>query len=273
MLATALLTAGGIYCAVVAVMYALQRRLMYPGSEPAEPPEAAGLAGVIPVQLAMADGVTLLAWWMPPEDGRPVVLYWHGNAGPLHCRADKFRTFGAAGYGMLMPAYRGFSGNPGKPSQPALLRDAETIYAWLKKQTGAPLVYFGESLGGSVAMHLAAKHPPAAIILEGAFDSAGRLAQRRYPILPANRLLRDRWDNHHLAPTCPAPVLMLHGADDRTVPIGHAKRLFEALPEPKRFVTLDGTGHVDLFDHGGDAHAMDWLRENLAATPAGPARS
>jgi fermentation-respiration switch protein FrsA (DUF1100 family) len=261
MLVSALLIAAGVYCAAVAVMYALQRRLMYPGSERAEPPETVGLDGVLPVRLPTADGLELLAWWMPPADGRPVVLYWHGNAGPLHCRANKFRAFGAAGYGMLMPAYRGFSGNPGKPSQPALLRDAVTALAWLQRQTDAPLVYFGESLGGGVAMHLAAKHPPRAIILEGAFDSAGMLAQRRYPIIPANRLLRDRWDNFRLAPACPAPVLMLHGSEDKTVPIAHARRLYEALPEPKRFVTLEGTGHIDLFDFGGDCIALDWLRE------------
>ena len=261
MLETALLVAGGVYGTALAAMYGLQRRLMYPGSEPSDSPEAAGLSSVLPIRLPMADGVELLAWWMPPAEDRPVVLYWHGNAGPLHCRAHKFEAFGAAGYGLLMPAYRSYSGNPGKPSQPALLGDAETVSDWLGEQTSAPTIYYGESLGGGVAMHLAARRPPQAIILEGAFDSAGMMAQRRYPIFPANRLIRDRWDNHSIAPQCPAPVLMLHGGQDSTIPISHAERLFHALPEPKRFSRIDPGGHVDLFEHGGDQISLDWLRD------------
>lgn len=259
MLETLLLAAGGAYGAALLLMYALQRRLMYPGSEPALPPAEVGLPHVEPATLRMADGLDLLAWWMPPADGKPVVLYWHGNAGPLHCRLHKFQTFGAAGYGMLMPAYRGYSGNPGVPGQKAFLRDAATAADWLAAKTDAPVIYFGESLGGGVALHLAIQRPPAAIVLEGAFDSAGRLAQRRYPIFPANRLVRDRWDNDRIAPECLAPVLMLHGALDRVVPVAHAERLFAALPEPKRFVRLDAAGHVDLFDYGGGAIVLDWL--------------
>lgn len=270
MLVSALLTAAGVYGAVVAVMYGLQRRLMYPGSEPAELPEAVGLSGVVPVKLTMADGIALLAWWMPPAAGRPVVLYWHGNAGPLHCRANKFRSFAAAGYGMLMPAYRGFSGNEGKPSKPLLLRDAEAALAWLTAQTNARLIYYGESLGAGVALHLAAKHPPGAVVLEGAFDSAARLAQRRYPVLPANLLLRDRWDNFRLAPACGTPVLMIHGGRDRTVPLIHAERLYAALPEPKRFVRLDEAGHIDLFEHGGETIVLDWLTQQERQVPRRP---
>ena len=92
MLETALLAAAAAYTAVVAVMYALQRRLMYPGAPPTETPEAIGLCGVETVYIPAGDGLRLLAWWLPPAAGRPVVLYWHGNAGPLHCRAQKFQA-------------------------------------------------------------------------------------------------------------------------------------------------------------------------------------
>lgn len=261
MLLTGALVAGGAYGAALAAMYGLQRRLMYPGSAPSEPPAACGLAGVAAICVPARDGTPLLAWWMPPAAGRPVVLYWHGNAGPLHCRASKFAAFGRNGYGMLMLAYRGYSGNPGRSSQPAILADAAAAAAWVAAETPAAQVYFGESLGGGVAMHLAARRAPAAIVLEGAFDSAARLAQRRYPIFPAARLIRDRWDNRRLAPACPAPVLMLHGGRDRTVPAAHARRLFAALPEPKRFVDIPSGGHVDLFDHGGAEATFAWLAE------------
>jgi fermentation-respiration switch protein FrsA (DUF1100 family) len=140
-----------------------------------------------------------------------------------------------------------------------IVQDAMAAADWLAKETGAPQLYYGESLGSAVAMQLAQHIPPRAMIFEGAFDSAARMAQRRYPMFPSARLIRDRWDSLSLAPDCPAPVLMLHGGQDKIVPLAHAERLFAALPEPKRFIRLADAGHVDLFDHGGAAHVFDWL--------------
>lgn len=259
MLLTGAIAAGAAYVGALAIMYAAQGRLMYPGSEACAPAAAVGLRGVEQVWIETDDGLRLLAWWMPPRPGRPVVAYWHGNAGPLHCRAYKFATFGAEGYGLLMPAYRGYSGNPGRPNQSSIVQDAVAAIHWLDRRSDAPLIYFGESLGGAVAMQLALHVRPQAIVLEGVFDSAASVAQRRYPMFPAARLIRDRWDTLAIASACPAPVMMLHGRQDRVVPIRHSQRLFQALPEPKHFVQLDGAGHVDLFDHGGGAHVMAWL--------------
>ncbi len=110
-------------------------------------------------------------------------------------------------------------------------------------------------------MQLAQHITPQAIVLEGVFDSAASIAQKRYPIFPTARLIRDRWDTLAIAGKCPAPVMMLHGGQGKVVPIRHSKRLFQALPEPKHFVQLDAAGHVDLFDHGGGAHVMAWLTD------------
>ena len=261
MFLTGAIAAGVAYGGAVALMYGLQGRLMYPGSEPCEPPALCGLSGVEEVWVETDDGIMLLAWWMPPCPGRPVIVYWHGNAGPLHCRAHKFASFAAGGYGMLMLAYRGYSGNPGRPNEPALVRDAVSAVNWLARRSDAPLVYFGESLGGAVAMQLALRVRPRAIVLEGAFDSAANVAQNRYPVFPAARLIRDRWDTLAIAGACPAPVMMLHGGLDKVIPIRHAERLFCELPEPKHFVRLDEAGHVDLFDHGGEAHVKQWLAD------------
>jgi len=257
------IAAALIYGGIVAFMYAYQGRLMYPGSGATETPEAVGLSGVEEVTIETTDGLRLLAWWMPPEPGRTVVLFWHGNAGTLATRVHKFKAFGGRGYGMLMMAYRGYSGNPGTPTQPVLVRDAVTATNWVRREAeGHPLIYYGESLGGAVAMQLATKVPPQAIVLEGTFDSAADLAQRRYPFLPAALLIRDRWDSMAIADDSPAPVLMLHGDADRTVPIEHARRLFQRLPEPKRFVRIEGAAHVDLFDHGAEQPTFEWLGEH-----------
>ncbi len=254
------LTAGLAYGGAVAFMYAYQGKLMYPGSEPTEPPHAVGLRNVAEVRIETHDGLLLLAWWQPPQPGRPVVLYFHGNAGPLASRAIKFAHFAEAGYGLLMMAYRGYSGNAGKPSEPLLIKDAQAAANWLAQHVpDAPVIYFGESLGSSVALHLASRIRPRAVVLEGAFDSAANMAQARYPMLPAAQLITDRWDSLAMAPAVSAPVLMLHGGTDKVIPIVHAQRLFRELPEPKNFVRLDDGGHVNLFEHGGARYVLEWL--------------
>jgi fermentation-respiration switch protein FrsA (DUF1100 family) len=257
---TALLIAGVLYAGVVAFMYVYQDKLLYPGSAAGERAGAVGLTDVVEVQIRTDDGLSLLAWWLPPPQGRATVLYFHGNAGTLADRADKFRQFAAGGYGLLMPAYRGYSGNAGAPAQDRLIEDAATAARWLAKEApGVPVVYLGESLGGSVALHLSLRFPPKAIVTEGAFDSAAQLAQARYPVLPAALLIRDKWDSAKLAPQVTVPVLVLHGRHDRVVPLAHGERLFAALPEPKRFVLVEAGGHVDLFDHGAARSVMAWL--------------
>jgi fermentation-respiration switch protein FrsA (DUF1100 family) len=260
MLWAALAVLGVLYATVVAFMYIYQGKLLYPGSQASPPPDAVGLANVAEVRLHTDDGLGLLAWWQPPAEGRPVVLYFHGNAGTLADRADKFRQFATKGYGLLMPAYRGYSGNAGRPSQPKLVKDAAVAAEWLAANApGAPLVLFGESLGGSVALHVAAILKPHAIILEGAFDSAANLAQARYPILPAAALIRDKWNSLEVAPSVTAPVLQLHGKHDRVVPLAQGERLFAVLREPKQLHLVEDGGHVDLFDHGAAEVVMRWL--------------
>lgn len=251
---------GVAYGGAVAFMYTYQNRLMYPGSETTVSPEAVGLEPVGEVRIEAPDGVALRSWWMPPAPGRPVVLYFHGNAGSLADRRVKFERFAEAGYGLLMPAYRGYSGNDGRPSQELLVQDAQAAGSWLSVHGyGEQVILFGESLGSAVALHVADKVKPRAIVLEGAFDSAAAMAQARYPILPASLLIKDRWDSVDRAPDVSVPVLMLHSENDRVVPIKHALRLFERFREPKHFVRIERANHVDLFEHGGAEIALEWL--------------
>jgi uncharacterized protein len=261
MLVAGMIAAGAVYGGALTFIYANQSKLLYPGSEPAAEPAAAGLLDVQEVRIETEDGLRLLAWWKPPREGMPVVVYWHGNAGTLGSRANKFVAFGEHGYGMLMLAYRGYSGNPGRPDEASMIKDAVTATNWVAQRSDGPLIYYGESLGAAVALQLSLRVRPSAIVLEGAFDSAANLAQARYPLFPAARLIRDRWDSLAIASAVPAPVLMLHGGQDRIVPARHAERLYAELPESKRFLRLEEAGHVDLFDHGASEVVFAWLHK------------
>jgi fermentation-respiration switch protein FrsA (DUF1100 family) len=256
---TKLIAVCVLYCVAAGLMYVLQRGLLYPGSDVPGPPAEYGLSDVEEVRIRTADGLDLLAWWQEPAPGKPVVLYWHGNGGSLAARAQKFEAFGEHGYGLLMMAYRGYSGNPGKPSQPAMIEDAVRAAEWLGERTDAPVIYYGESLGSTVAMQLARRIQPRAIIMEGGFDSAAALAQQRYPIFPAALLIKDPWDSLAIAGEINVPVLMVHAVNDKVVPISHGERLFQALSEPKKFIHIADGNHVDLFDYGADRHVLTWL--------------
>ena len=89
------------YGGLLALMYVFQRTLMYfPDAAPTLPAQA-GLPRAEVVTFRSDDGETLLAWYVPPRDGKPVVLYFQGNAGGLNLRAERFNWLTADGTGLL----------------------------------------------------------------------------------------------------------------------------------------------------------------------------
>jgi fermentation-respiration switch protein FrsA (DUF1100 family) len=107
-------------------------------------------------------------------------------------------------------------------------------------------VYFGESLGTGVAVQLAAKHPPAALILRSPFTSIVDVARHHYPLLPVDALLRDRFDTIDRIRSIRAPILVIAGGRDSIVPIESSRRLYEAAPEPKSLLVLPDADHNDM---------------------------
>src|SRR5207244_2564811 len=103
------------YLMVLAYLYVFQRQLLYFPDR--SRPQLAGLAqqGVREVSLTTADGLSLSSWYLRPRDGRPVILYFHGNGGNIGYRAERMERFGQEGYGVLLVGYRGYGGNPGAP--------------------------------------------------------------------------------------------------------------------------------------------------------------
>ncbi len=107
------------YATLVGIMFFGQRKLMYHGGATVPTPAEYGVPDMRPVGLATADGLELLAWYRAPTDeALPTIIYYHGNAGHIGNRADKVRPYLDAGFGVLLVAYRGYSGNPGTPSEP-----------------------------------------------------------------------------------------------------------------------------------------------------------
>jgi fermentation-respiration switch protein FrsA (DUF1100 family) len=252
-----LAAAAAVYALLVGMLFIGQRALMYqPGHDRGTPSEA-GLPEAREVRVETPDGLVLAAWFVAPKDDRPVVLYFHGNAGTIRGRAFKAELLAGQGIGTFLAEYRGYGGNPGKPSEAAFYGDAEACVAWLAAQGIGParIVVYGESLGTGVAVETAARlarrgTPVRGIVLEAPFTSMADAAGYHYPWVPTGLLTRDRYDSAAKIGEIGAPLLVVHGAADRTVPQVQGRRLFELAGQPKQGFWPPGAGHTDLYDHG-----------------------
>jgi hypothetical protein len=243
------------YAGLCAAMFVLQRSLQYRPDTQAMQPAAAGLPQVAQQTLATADGERIVVWWSAPRDARqPVYVYLHGNGGNLHARARRFERLIAPGAGLMAVSWRGYGGSSGAPSEAGLLADARTAYAEAARRApGTPIVVYGESLGSTVAVLLAAEVRPAALVLDSSFESALAVAQDAYPWLPVRWLLRDTLRADLAAPRVAAPVLQVHCRDDPVTPLAFAQRLHALLPGRQPLVLVESRCHVPSLPQYEDA--------------------
>jgi hypothetical protein len=252
------------YAGALALLYVMQRALMYfPGTERISP-AAAGLPGAEDTLLDAADGERVVAWHLPPRGDRPVVLYFHGNGGSLGHRAERFRALTADGTGLVAIDYRGYGGSTGYPTERGLILDAEAAYAFAAARYATErIAVWGESLGSGVAVALAAGRPIRCLVLEAPFTSAADLAARQYPFVPVRWLMKDQFRSDRRIAKVTAPILVLHGARDRIVPIRYGERLFGLAHEPKRFLRFSEGQHEDLDRFGALAAAKAFLNDPI----------
>jgi hypothetical protein len=252
------------YGGVLALMYVFQRSFMYFPDRSRTPPAAVGLPQAEEVILKTADGESLVAWYVPPNGAKPLVIYFHGNGGALNLRAGRFNWLTAGGYGLLGVSYRGYGGSSGKPSESGLLLDAVAAYDFATARfSPGRIVVWGESLGTGVAVALAAERPTAGLILDAPFSSAVDIGAAAFRFVPVRWFMTDTFRSDQRISRVKVPLLLLHGELDRVVPIAYGERLFDMANEPKRMVRFPRGGHVDLDDHG----AADAVRAFLEALP------
>jgi fermentation-respiration switch protein FrsA (DUF1100 family) len=251
------------YGGLLALMYVAQRAMMYFPERQHTAPADADFAQAEEIAVTAADGVRVLAWHVPPRDGRPVVLYFHGNGGALQHRVPRFAPLTADGTGLLALSYRGYGGSAGSPSEQGFIADATALYEFaLARYPAEKLVLWGESIGGGVAVALAARKQVAAVVLEAPFSSAVDVGARAYPFVPVRLLMKDQFRSDLRIKDVKAPLLIMHGAADNVVPISLGEKLFSLANEPKRFVRFVRGGHNDLDDHG----ALDTAKTFIAET-------
>jgi fermentation-respiration switch protein FrsA (DUF1100 family) len=258
----------GAYLLVVVAACAAQRSLLYFPDPRALSPDPAG-PPIQVVRLRTTDGQTLVAWYLPPAQGKPVILHFGGNGDSLAGQSERWREIGDEGVGFFAPAYRGYSGSTGHPTEAGLHRDAEAAYAWLAaRYAPSDLVIMGHSLGTGVAVRLAADHPARALVLESPFTSAVDVGAAELPWLPVRLLMWDRYQSRDWIGKVHMPLLIVHGDRDDVIPFHFGRELYDLANQPRAFVRIAGGGHNDLPQYG--LYKVVWRFLGLGRGAAAP---
>jgi alpha-beta hydrolase superfamily lysophospholipase len=193
------------------------------------------------------------AWWWPADDpAAPVVYYLHGVRWNLTGQLNRISQLRRFGFSVFAIDYRGFGKSDGElPSEASVYEDARAGWQWVvgREPDASRRYIYGHSLGGAVAIDLAAKLAGDAqgargLIVEASFTSLSDLvSEMGYGWLPARMLLTQKFDSVEKIGQIRMPVLIVHGADDRYVPARLSEALYEAAPPPKKLLLIPNGSH------------------------------
>ena len=239
-----------IYILVLILLFIFQRNLMY---HPLENNYFGDKLDVIveKVKIKTSDNVSLLGWFHKKDLKKfKTIVYFHGNAGSLQNRIHKLNHFKDMDVNFLIIAWRGFSGNEGKPSEEGLYTDANSAIKWLKSLglKENDIVLYGESLGTGVATEIAQSNNFAGLVLETPFTSMIEAAKNFYPYIPVGLLLKDKYDNQKKIRNINIPVLVMHGEVDQIVPFWMGKKIYEIANQPKYSYFTKFDDHMMEYD-------------------------
>ena len=208
-------------------------------------------------------------WWLPHADARaPTLLYFHGTFRNVFENAHKINSLRAAGFAVLAVDYRGWGqSTPITPSEQTILQDANVAWAELQRREprAAQRVIYGHSMGSGVAVDLASRliggTDYGALIVESAFSSFSDVAREAGLLASLLALANsERFASIEKIGRVHAPLLMIHGSADTTVPLVLGKKLFDAANAPKQWLVIDGGAHSNL-DEIGKAHYQAALQD------------
>ena len=225
----------GIYLIFLIFLFFYQRNLLY---HPAENNYSGDNLEVKieKVSIQTTDNINLLGWFHKKNlKNYKTIVYFHGNAGKLENRIHKLNHFKDMDVNFLIIAWRGFSGNNGKPTEEGLYTDGRSAINWLKEKglKEEDIIIYGESLGTGVATEIAQNNVYAGLVLETPFTSMVEAAKNFYPYIPVSLLLKDKYENQKKIKNINIPVLVMHGEVDQIVPFWMGKKIYQIANQPK----------------------------------------
>ena len=234
------------YFALLFIIFIFQRNLLYHPTENNYSGDQLEVS-VKKINIKTSDEIELLGWFHKKDlKNLKTIIFFHGNAGSLENRIHKINHFKDININFLIIAWRGFSGNQGKPSEDRLYEDGKSAVRWLNERgvKDEDIVLYGESLGTGVATHLSQNNNFAGVILESPFTSMIDAAKNVYPYFPISILLKDKYENDKKIKNIKSPILIMHGEKDKIVPFWMGKKIYELANEPKYFYFSKNDDHM-----------------------------
>lgn len=252
---------AGAWLAALVVLFVFQRDFQYDRGGRMFTLDETLLTGAEEVRIPVGEA-TVTGWYQAPEPGRPLIIYYRGNAQSFSREHPRYEAFVAAGYGFLAIDYRGFPGSPGELSEASVLADALAAYDWAAEK-GFPMLIWGRSLGSGPASYVASRRDAEAVLLETPFVSAVAVAAERYGFLPVGLLMHDQYRVDTWIADVAEPVMVAHGTADITIAVRHGEDVYRLAPNPVTLWIEPGAGHADLWDRGLWGRAQAFLADVL----------
>ena len=235
-----------IYLVLLIFLYFYQGKLLYHPTVNSDTEIDNLIPKIEKVNITTSDNLNLLGWFHKKDISKNTILFLHGNAGSLENRIYKLNHFENFDLNFLIIAWRGFSGNSGKPNEKGLYDDAKSAVNWLKSKgiKEENIILYGESLGSAVAIEIAQNKKFAGIVLESPFTSMVEMGKKHYPIFPVSFLLKDRYESINKIKNIHIPVLVMHGKKDSIVPFEMGKKIYTSANSPKFYYFSEYDDHM-----------------------------
>jgi fermentation-respiration switch protein FrsA (DUF1100 family) len=244
---------------MVIIMFFENKFIFFPSPYPSGPYEdLRAIDGLTEHTFMTEDNVALHGIYSPAESARVTILFSHGNAGNLSHRIHWLRNMTPLRANIFMYDYRGYGKSEGTPAESGVYADVRAAYDYVRELTSEqqlPIVAWGRSLGGAVAVDLAVNREVDGLIVESTFTSAREIASAAYPFLPGiGHLISSSFDSGEKISAVSCPTLHIHGDEDSIVPLSLGEKLFRMAPGSKDLYIIEGAGHNDTYIVGGSAY-------------------
>lgn len=251
------------YLGILLMMMSLENALIFPAPRY---PAGNWRHGLEDVYFQSLDGTNLHGVFVERENPDVHILFCHGNGEHVAYTCDLLQSYRDEMNATVFAFdYRGYGRSEGKPNELGVLDDGRAAQQWLADRVGIPpdeIVLIGRSLGGAVAVDLAATRGAKALVIERTFSSMPEVAARLYPFLPVRLLMRTKFDSASKIGNFNGPILQSHGTDDAVVPYALGRKLFDAAPNGnKRFFDEVGLGHNDGYSDSYWSTLQAFLRD------------
>lgn len=274
-----------VYLGILGMFVFIQRQLMYPAMRAESlatalfPELQQSFHSANDVELTTPDKVKIKGWHLQAKaaPSETLILLFHGNGGHRAHRGNWYTIARSLNADVLAVDYHGYGDSGGSPSETALITDAAA--AWehavtVLKYQPSQIVIVGESLGGGVAVQLAAarcrgKTTPKGLVLAATFSSMLEVASSQFWWLPIRFVLVDRYRSDRHIGDVSCPILQFHGDADSLIPLSMGQKLHQLAPEksasgnPKEMCIFNGAGHNNMLHLHGNTmrdHMEKFLR-------------